>query len=185
MKTGIYQIQNLKNGKCYIGSAASIRGFDFRWRCHRNSLIGQYHPNIKLQRAWNKYGADAFVFKVLLYCDPINCLMYEQIALDHYKPEYNICKQAGNRLGIRHTMKAKAKMSIAKSGKPLSSEHRKVLSDIKRGIPPNNSHLTIEQIKCIKAAIVLGKKQSVIANEFSITQQSVSAIKHNKYWSNI
>jgi len=32
MKTGVYQIRNLVNGKRYIGSAAGKGGFQARWR---------------------------------------------------------------------------------------------------------------------------------------------------------
>lgn len=93
-----------------MGSAAGVGGFKERWRIHRLELCRKTHHSSKLQRAWNKYGVNAFTFEVLLYCDPENCLMYEQIALDHYKPEYNINPCAYSRLGAKHTDGSKAKM---------------------------------------------------------------------------
>jgi len=101
MKTGIYQIRNSISNKLYIGSAAGRDGFIGRWRLHKYQLNKECHHSIVLQRAWNKYGADAFVFEVLLYCDPGGCLTYEQFALDCYQPEYNICKVAGSSLGVK------------------------------------------------------------------------------------
>lgn len=103
MKTGIYRIRNLQNNKCYIGSAAASGGINGRWSDHRLDLNKNQHHSKYLQRAWNKYGAENFVFEVLLYCDPENCLMYEQIAMDYFKPEYNIAPIAGSQLGYRHT----------------------------------------------------------------------------------
>ena len=98
MKNGVYQIRNRANGKRYIGSAAEYRGMPQRWSVHRSALNSNRHYARHLQHAWNKYGEGSFVFEVLLYCDPGDCLTYEQIALDHYQPEYNTLKVAGSRL---------------------------------------------------------------------------------------
>lgn len=114
-KTGIYRIRHVDSGKCYVGSCASPQGFRVRWNNHTKNLRKNQHHSPHLQRAWNKYGADSFVFEILLYCDPKDCIMYEQIALDHYKPEYNVCPIAGNSLGYKHIDEDKARMSkIAK-----------------------------------------------------------------------
>ncbi len=63
--TGTYTIENLVNGKLYVGQSADI---DKRWREHIGSLTGRYHENSKLQRAWNKYGEDMFIHDVLVEC---------------------------------------------------------------------------------------------------------------------
>jgi group I intron endonuclease len=126
MKAGVYRIKNLTNGKCYIGSSVCIRT---RWQQHRLDLSKNIHHSPKLQRAWNKYSANMFVFEILLYCDPQDCLMYEQIALDHFKPEYNIGKVAtAAMLGRKHTRSSKEKMSKALAGKTLSAAHRASIS---------------------------------------------------------
>lgn len=49
--SGIYQIINLVNGKCYVGSAVNIKK-----RCYyhlRSCRLNKHHSK-KLQRAWNK-----------------------------------------------------------------------------------------------------------------------------------
>lgn len=57
-KSGIYKIVNRTNGKYYVGSTTN---FLERWRYHhRRKLRGNFHPNQKLQNAWNKYGETAF-----------------------------------------------------------------------------------------------------------------------------
>jgi len=58
---GIYTITNTISGKIYIGQTINIRR---RWHSHHWHLRKNAHRNSHLQRAWNKYGEKAFVFKV-------------------------------------------------------------------------------------------------------------------------
>jgi len=125
MKNGVYQIRNTTNEKIYIGSSAGRDGLPRRWIDHRKELRGSYHKNQYLQNAWNKYGEDTFIFEILLICDPEDCLMYEQIALDHYRPEYNISPTAGNTLGCKMSDKTKALMSKQRKGVLKTPETRK------------------------------------------------------------
>ena len=62
MKSGIYKITNLKNGKFYIGSSKDI---ERRWWEHTNELDKNIHINKKLQNAWNFYGKDNFKFEII------------------------------------------------------------------------------------------------------------------------
>lgn len=61
-KQGVYVIENIVNGKKYVGQSSNIH---LRWVKHRNDLANGTHHNYKLQADWEKYGGDAFVFKVL------------------------------------------------------------------------------------------------------------------------
>src|SRR4051794_5001336 len=65
--SGIYAIRCKPTGKVYVGSAARITK---RWNDHRQSLASGKHHSVLLQRAWEKYGPDAFEFTVLAYCAP-------------------------------------------------------------------------------------------------------------------
>lgn len=117
MKYGVYQIRNLKNQKLYIGSSSYGGGLSYRWRKHQNLLRINKHHSIKLQRAWNKYGADAFVFEVLLYCDPGRCLINEQVFINDLEPAYNIAQVAGAPMkGRKHTQESKGRMGTNQSG---------------------------------------------------------------------
>lgn len=108
-KTGVYSITNTVNGKQYIGSAA--RSFKYRFDRHLQKLRTDKHHCLPLQRAWNKYGEEAFKFEILAICPPSFCLAGEQFYLNAWKPEYNVCKVAGSRLGIKATEEQKEKYS--------------------------------------------------------------------------
>ena len=58
----IYKIINLTNGKFYVGSTVNQRE---RFRCHRSRLRRNKHHCAHLQAAWNQYGEDNFLFKVV------------------------------------------------------------------------------------------------------------------------
>lgn len=117
-KTGIYKIVNKINNHTYYGSAAN--SFKHRWNGHKHQLNKNKHGNIHLQRAWNKYGANNFEFKIILLCDPNMCLYYEQLFLDKYWDNcvncYNIYKTAGSPYGIKQSNETRQKKSIANSG---------------------------------------------------------------------
>jgi len=113
MASGIYQIENQVNGKRYIGSAANLRR---RWARHLNDLRRGEHHNRYLQRAFDKYGEEAFVFFILENIEPENLIVREQRYLDTFNPEYNISPTAGSSLGVRYTEETCAKMSIAHMG---------------------------------------------------------------------
>jgi group I intron endonuclease len=83
---GIYKIMNKINGDSYYGSSINI---EKRWRRHINDLKNGKHHNIKLQRAWVKYGEDNFIFEIIEECDKEGILIVEQKYLD-LNPKYNI-----------------------------------------------------------------------------------------------
>jgi group I intron endonuclease len=199
MITGIYQIRNLMNGKLYIGSAAGLQGFAGRWRVHKHRLNKNQHHSLILQNAWNKYGESFFTFEILFYCDPKDCLVYEQIALDSIKPRYNICKIAGSQLGQKRSLESRRKMSIAQSGSKhrnygkslprvtrekisLANMGHAVTDDTRKKIARSVGKLTEDQVRVIKQKLRLGVRQGEIAREFGIVQSLVSQIKSGKRW---
>lgn len=115
-KSGIYVITNLASGKPYIGSAVNLRARNAGhvWHLRKGS-----HRNKHLQSAFNKYGAELFSFRPLLYCEPSHLLFYEQRAIDaalKAGPIYNINPTAGSRLGRKASDETKARMSVALKG---------------------------------------------------------------------
>ena len=125
MNTGVYKIENLTNGKIYIGSTATL-GFLKRWRIHRNHLRANTHINQHLQNSWNKYGEQQFKFHIVEECIPSKCLIREQHYIDTLHPDYNIHTIAGSALGYRHTPITKILIGNASRGSnnaAYSGEH--------------------------------------------------------------
>lgn len=63
--TGIYKIENLVNGKVYIGQAVDI---ECRWISHISMLKNNKHHSKHLQNSWNKYGEENFKFEIIEEC---------------------------------------------------------------------------------------------------------------------
>lgn len=116
--SGIYSIINTHDGKRYVGSAVNLNK---RWAQHKLNLSKGTHCNIILQNAWNKYGADSFIFIVNEQCSADMLLEREQHHIN-IKSDYNICPTAGNTLGMKHTPEAIAK--IIETKKNISPETR-------------------------------------------------------------
>ncbi len=59
---GVFQVKNTRNGKMFLGSSLNLEGalnrhlFELRMGSHRVAA---------LQKDWNEYGPDAFVFEIL------------------------------------------------------------------------------------------------------------------------
>lgn len=117
-------ILNLLNGKRYIGSAVNLEG---RRQGHFSALRKEAHHNIHFQRAFKKYGENAFGWEVLEYVeDPELLLSWEDIYLKMYWPTgllYNQCPVAGSPMSGRfHTTKTKRKISKIHKGTHRSIE---------------------------------------------------------------
>ena len=121
MSCFVYKIENTVNGKCYIGSSIELKR---RKYSHFHKLKSGVHHSRKLQRAWDKYGGEKFVFTVLFACSPDQRVFYEQSMIDGYnahKDGYNVLPLAGTIQGISRTpeWQEKIKASIYARSKKL------------------------------------------------------------------
>lgn len=141
IKSGIYKLENVENGKVYIGQSVSIED---RFVYHRWSLTNNRHSNQHLQNAWNKTKG-GFSFKVIEYCDIKELDDREMYWINAYSstdPEHGYNKTMGGD-GIRGLVRTREHgENISKSlkgrigpmkGKHLSSEHRGKISEALRG----------------------------------------------------
>lgn len=84
MAKGIYCIRNNTTNERYIGSSVNT---DARWLLHKTKLNRNCHHAPKLQRAWDTYGSDGFVFEIIeRVIDPQNktLVQREQHWIDYY-----------------------------------------------------------------------------------------------------
>ena len=148
---GIYKIANTITGDFYIGSSGNINR---RISEHRCTLANNVHRNIHLQRAWNKYGEQAFEFKAILLCDIKYKLYFEQGFIDLFKPVYNVATNASAPMqGQHHTTETRAKQSEAHKGNKSALGHkhttetRAKLSEANKGKTNALGHKHTEEAK--------------------------------------
>jgi group I intron endonuclease len=113
-KCGIYQIVCIPTGKVYVGSSVNIHS---RWTCHRRELRRDKSPCWRLQRAWTKYGEDAFHFSILEECGDKERFVREQHHIDTLTPELNVMSMivpwtATAEMVARRTAKLRARAAL-------------------------------------------------------------------------
>lgn len=147
--SGIYCIENLVNGKKYIGQSKDIY---HRKLGHLRQLNRNSHYNKYLQRSWNEHGEKNFLFSVIETCD--NSLLNEKeiyyIAL--YKTNvfdcgYNLNDGGSGNIGYIITEENKRRISEMQMGRHLTLSWKQHISEShKKGIAeklwePNTQNL--------------------------------------------
>lgn len=170
MKSGIYQIKNMINGKVYIGSAIN---FSKRKQEHFN------YPKksaILLQKALTKYGKGNFEFTQIEFCEKESLYKNEQYWMDHfqsYKREfgYNIAEKAegsrgGTKEGAAKSVKTKRlkgfnkntypELSISKLGNknPMFGRKGKDNPTSKKVYCYNKENVLLFEFECCKQASI-------------------------------
>lgn len=100
---GIYCIENLIDGKKYVGQSIDIY---VRWVAHKWKLNNSCHNNLHLLRAWEKYGEDNFVFVILEQCERYELNQKEIYwiqKLNTHKYGYNLTDGGSGCLGRVYT----------------------------------------------------------------------------------
>lgn len=208
--SGIYLIQNIENGKCYVGSSYNIRKRLF-W--HFNRLDSGGHPNNKLQNSYNKYGRDKFRFIPILNCPTEYNHILEQWVKDksEYNCGYNIAINCDSpNRGLVLTQQQKDKISNNNKGFKWSEEQKQQLKNrlksikekdpiafknsrlnnfnktIFRGEINGNSKLTdIQRIDIINL-ISKGEKTKEILKKYPIISDSlIDSVKNGKSWKHL
>lgn len=142
---GIYKVQNLQNGKFYLGSSNNLAK---RRREHFWALMHNKHTNPYLQNAFNKHGKGNFRFIVLEHVrDEDRLREIEQRYLDRYNAcdrdvGYNINEYADGgglfgesnpNYGKPMSEEQKRKISRTLMGHPVSLETRRKMSEARKG----------------------------------------------------
>jgi group I intron endonuclease len=142
MICGIYRIICKPTGKSYIGQSKNI---EKRWWTHLDGLENGCSPHIKLQRAWNLYGKEAFSFEILKTCSEDQLTWQEAFFMDFYDSLENGFNIRGMTLeddlvkhcyqGKKHTEETRRKMSLSAKGRKHTDEAKKKMSEAKKGKP--------------------------------------------------
>lgn len=136
MSQAIYKIINLVNDKFYVGSTTNKNE---RFRTHRNKLRRGVHHCAHLQAAWNKYGEEKFVFRVVVEIPNGESL---QTAEDLWLAEHvgkDYCYNTGLRSGA--PMRGIQKEQHPNFGKPKTAAEREQISQTLKefyAADPNN-----------------------------------------------
>ena len=154
-RPGIYLFVCKPTGQIYVGSASQRFGFYNRIGQHMSHLnIGKHHVKT-MQQAFVKYGAPAFDWYVVEFCESDQALRREQFYLDllqPWKPEngFNTQPNAFSPISCRKSAECKEKIAASKRGKPRPpdvvqrmSENRpqKSFTLVKDGIPVSGKNL--------------------------------------------
>lgn len=136
--SGIYKITNIVTNDVYVGSAKNLYR---RYRYHFYSLSINKHINKILQNSYNKYGKENFIFEVIIFCSLENLIKEEQFYIDTLNSTFNICKTAGNILGVKRSEETKEKIRKNHArhnlGKKFSDDVRKNMCEgQKKRLPP-------------------------------------------------
>lgn len=128
----VYAAINKRSGKMYVG--ATERGM--RHRSMQHLAAARRGQKCVFYSAIRKYGEGNFKFVELRQCnDFFHALAAERDYIALFKPEYNMTAGGGGVKGLKMSDEARAKMSLAKIGKP----------SLKRGVP-----MSLEQREKLK-----------------------------------
>lgn len=142
---GIYKIVHIPSGKYYIGSAININN---RFARHKTDLRNGRHHCVYLQRLWNKYSENDFIFGfVEEVLDQSLLIKREQSHIDYAVAAglcLNTCFIAGNCLGVKQSLQTRRKRSESMKGMIFTEERKRNISEArkKQGV----SQETIERL---------------------------------------
>jgi group I intron endonuclease len=155
---GIYEIVHITSGRSYVGQSIDV---ERRFKQHYALLANGKSRCQNLQRAWTKYGASAFVFRPILTCAVDELDRAEQYIIDErgIRNLYNTCPAVGSSRGVVASAATRLRQSLAHTGKKLSPETRKKMSDIRKGRSKSSEH-------CRKIGAALrGKSKPLLSQE--------------------
>nr|DAF80790.1 MAG TPA: intron associated endonuclease [Bacteriophage sp.] len=114
--SGIYCIENLLNNEKYVGKSNNIYK---RWQDEKRALRKHYFHNVHMQRVWDKYGEDIFIFYIIEQCSEDILMDREQFwinKLDTYYHGYNQTLGGEGTLGVVFSDERKEKLRQAHLG---------------------------------------------------------------------
>lgn len=132
--TGIYAIKNMVNGMMYIGQSICVNK---RIINHKSDLMHNRFHNDHLQKSYNKYGIDNFIFGVIEICNKEQLNERERYWISFFNSNkrnvgYNV--EDGGSRNKSISKETRDKISKTLKGFKISEETRKKLSIALRGM---------------------------------------------------
>lgn len=164
---GIYLIKCLGNGKMYIGK--TIQQFEKRWKDHIRELKKSIHVNKYLQRSWDKYGEENFVFEIVeeLNIQNSNIEKFNNLEIYYIKKlntktphGFNMTDGGEGVLGMLITDEYREKMSKIKKGTKWVDGQREKFSELMKTNHPMKGKKHTEETKLKMSKSQAGRKHS-------------------------
>lgn len=143
---GIYKIYCTINKKSYIGSSNNVRK---RMKEHYNNLNKNKHYNKNLQKAYNKYGSESFLFEILEICTEENRFIREQHYIDLTDKLFNSCKDVVYNKRNKVKESTKLKISISLKNRKLDESQLEHIKNLGSTFGAINGKATCKPIKVI------------------------------------
>ena len=170
----IYKIENLVNGKVYIGQTRV--GYKKRTNEHLYSLRKNIHNNDYLQRAWNKYGEESFSFSIVETCDINELDDKETNWISHFRNSvgsYNL--ESGGNKNKTHCDESKIKMSKASKKKWNNPEYANPLRKKMKEVHGGKNNINAKKVICINTNEVF-ETMTEAANKYSLNMKNISQV---------
>ena len=183
MNTGIYSIKNISTSHIYIGQSVELKR---RIRRHKQKLRYNTHENDYLQKHYNKYGEECFVFDIIEICDIDTLDEREVFWIRHYESlsrdkGYNL--ESGGNPQKKLSEETKEKKRGANNpmyGRKWSEKQRTNIPIANRA---NSQLLTQQDVYEIKHQLISGVERKFISETHNIDITTVSKIVKCKNWS--
>ena len=119
--SGIYKIENLVDGKVYIGQSNDVKR---RWKEHKRYMTRNDKKQLPLYKAMVKYGIENFSFKVLIECSVDDMNELEMF----YIEAYDSFIKSENSKGYNTTLGGEGTRGFGLSGvkNPMYGKHHSV-----------------------------------------------------------
>ena len=175
----IYKIENLVNGKVYIGQTRV--GFEKRKKQHIHELKNNIHNNDYMQKSWNKYGKENFKFSIVEECilDKLDELEVKWIA--YYKNSvgvYNLDSGGNkNKKFSEYSLKKMSEASKKNWNNPkYSNRLRKIFANIHGG----KNNINARKVICINTGEIF-ETLNEASKKYNINIQAISKVCTGKY----
>ncbi|GAB1795501.1 GIY-YIG nuclease family protein [Priestia megaterium] len=168
MTVGIYMIKNKLNNKIYIGQSINL---ERRITAHIRDFNKGTHRNHYLQRAWDKYGEENFLFTILEYCETDELDKKEM----YYIKEFNsLVENHGYNLDTGGNL-----------NRNFSKATRVKMSESRIGEKNGRAIITTKIAESLKVDMAKGISRNELVLKYNVSRSSLYNIATQKNWASV